>query len=81
MENLKHVLLAMVLTSIAFPFLGLTIKTADAQELPHVWLEAYPGTYEAIKPARPFNVSILIQNVSESDGLIGVQFEVKYNVS
>ncbi|MGB9778665.1 MAG: cohesin domain-containing protein [Candidatus Bathyarchaeales archaeon] len=79
MENLKHILLAIVLISIAFPFLGLTIKTADAQELPHVWLEAYPGTYEAIKPGRPFNVSIVIQNVSESDGLIGVQFEVKYN--
>jgi hypothetical protein len=44
----------------------------------HIWLEASPNTYEAIKP-RPFNVSIIIQNVSELDGLIGVQFEVHYN--
>jgi hypothetical protein len=46
--------------------------------VPHIWLEASPNTYEAIRP-RPFNVSIIIQNVSELDGLIGIQFEVHYN--
>jgi hypothetical protein len=46
---------------------------------PNIWLEASPSTYEAIKPGRPFNIDIIIQNVSESDGLIGVQFEVKYD--
>ena len=45
---------------------------------PHIWLEASPSTYDAIKP-RPFNVTVTVKNVSLSDGLIGIQFEVKYN--
>jgi len=43
-----------------------------------IWLEASPATFETRKP-RPFNVSILIENVSQSLGLIGVQFIVTYN--
>ncbi|MEM2465892.1 MAG: cohesin domain-containing protein, partial [Candidatus Bathyarchaeia archaeon] len=45
---------------------------------PHIWLEVSPTRYEAIK-MRPFNVSIIIQNVSQLDGLIGVQLILTYN--
>jgi len=48
--------------------------------LGHIWLEASPSSYEAVKE-RPFNVSIGIFNVSASDMLIGIQFTVNYNSS
>jgi hypothetical protein len=47
---------------------------------PPPWLEASPSEYEAIKP-RPFNMSILIKNVTEIQHLVAVQFQVKYNAS
>ncbi|MBS7281428.1 MAG: hypothetical protein KIH09_16540 [Candidatus Freyarchaeota archaeon] len=49
-----------------------------APVVPHIWLETSPSEYEAIK-MRPFNVSVNIRNVSESDGLIGVQFILTYD--
>jgi len=48
--------------------------------LGHMWLEASPSSYEAVKE-RPFNVTIGIFNVSASDMLIGIQFTVNYNSS
>lgn len=47
---------------------------------PHIWLEASPSTYEAIKP-RPFNVTIMVKNVSALDSLIGIQLIVSYNAT
>jgi len=44
----------------------------------HIWLETSPTTYTATKP-RPFNVTVLIQNVSDTDELIGAQLELRYN--
>jgi hypothetical protein len=45
---------------------------------PSMWLETSPSTYEATK-CRPFNVSIIIKNVSQTTGLIGIQFIVSYD--
>jgi len=45
---------------------------------PSMWLEMSPSTYEARKP-RPFNVSIIVENVSQTLGLVGIQFIVSYN--
>jgi hypothetical protein len=44
----------------------------------HIWLEASPPTYEAIVP-KPFNVTIRVENVSETDYLLGIQFEISYD--
>ena len=55
-----------------------TFNYGAAPYLPHIWLEALPATYEATK-LRPFNVSVLIQNVSQTDCLIGIQLIVGYN--
>ena len=46
--------------------------------LPHIFLENTPSTYEAVVP-KPFNVTTLIKNVTQTDYLIGVQFEIHYN--
>ncbi|MDH7563920.1 MAG: cohesin domain-containing protein [Candidatus Bathyarchaeota archaeon] len=44
----------------------------------HIWLETVPSSYTADR-MRPFNITVMIYNVSASDGLIGVQFELRYN--
>jgi hypothetical protein len=54
------------------------IYVAPPPHVPQIWLEASPSTYEAIK-MRPFNVSVIIQNVSSLDYLIGVQLILSYN--
>jgi len=45
---------------------------------PSIWLETSLSTYETRKP-RPFNVSIMVENVSQTLGLVGIQFIVSYN--
>lgn len=49
-----------------------------APPTPHIWLENTPSNYEAVVP-KPFNVTTLIKNVTQTDYLIGVQFEIHYN--
>ncbi|MGQ9624691.1 MAG: cohesin domain-containing protein [Candidatus Bathycorpusculaceae bacterium] len=46
--------------------------------VPSIWLEVSPNTYEALK-LRPFNVSIVVKNVTQDLGLIGIQFILSFN--
>jgi hypothetical protein len=55
-----------------------TIIYVAAPITPSIWLETSPSTYEARK-CRPFNVSIIVKNVSQTINLIGIQFLVSYN--
>jgi hypothetical protein len=55
-----------------------TIIYVTAPVTPTIWLETSPSTFEARK-LRPFNVSIIVKNVSETMNLVGIQFIVSYN--
>jgi len=51
-----------------------------APPTPHIWLEATPSAYEATVPKQTsFNMTVLIKNVTQTDYLIGYQYEIHYN--